>query len=173
MSHDFYIKSDFTLHELNDGNPLAVLVCSENRKVCKLCGAVEPTLPCPKNHLKLKDMFEAIRAQQLTRGIDYSKATLAARKAYASECALALHVEVSELASSWAFASWKTTKTDEENIKREIVDCFFFLANIAASFDIKTEDLEKMFFWVLDNNAKRIANGVHKEVDLATKTTKL
>lgn len=114
--------------------------------------------------MTLYEMFAAIKTQQLARGIDHSALTAEQSKAYANACALALHVEVSELASSWAFAPWKTTDTDVENIKREIVDCLFFLANIAESFGITTQDLEDMFLWVLDNNYKRMQNGHHKEV---------
>lgn len=114
--------------------------------------------------LTLRTIIDKIREQQQARGADFKAMSFEARKHYASECAHALFVEVGELSASWPFASWKTGVTDVENIKREIIDCIFFLVNIALCFDITTEDLEAMFKWVLNNNAQRIANGEHKEV---------
>jgi len=110
----------------------------------------------------LKKLLSLISDQQKARGIDVSRISRRARIQYASECVLALHVEVSELASSWPFASWKTTPIDRKNIKRELVDCVFFLANIAACFDIGPDELVSSFNWVLSNNYIRIHNGVHK-----------
>jgi len=112
--------------------------------------------------LTLRVMFDQIRAQAARRGIVYASLSESERVAYASECVHALSVEVAELASSWSFASWKTTPTDIENIKREVIDCFFFLANICACFNVSVWDLAETFQWVLENNDKRIANGEHK-----------
>jgi len=112
--------------------------------------------------MTLKEMFNKIKAQQLARGIDQRTMTADQKKAYASACALALHVEVSELASSWAFAPWKTNRTDSDNVEREIIDCIFFLANIAECFNITTNQLEARFNWVLQNNQRRMEDGTHK-----------
>ena len=112
----------------------------------------------------LERLFSRIRAQQNMRGVVYQDMTSEQRLAYANECVLALSVEVSELAASWAFASWKTNVTDTENIEREIIDCIFFLTNIACCFGIGPKDLIKRFDIVLDNNDHRIKTGVHKEV---------
>jgi len=116
--------------------------------------------------LRLNELFYQIIMQQGHRGIVYSEMSSEQKLAYASQCALALSVEVGELASSWPFASWKTTKVDVENIEREIIDCIFFLVNIASCFNITADDLEQRFKWVLNNNYKRILNGQHKEVAL-------
>ena len=114
--------------------------------------------------LTLETIISKIREQQLLRGADCKAMSPLARLSYASECAHALFVEAGELSSSWPFASWKTGDIDVENIKREIIDCIFFLVNIALCFDITTEDLAAMFSWVLNNNKNRIASGEHKEV---------
>lgn len=116
--------------------------------------------------LTLEEMYNKIVNQQNMRGIIYQDLTEEQRKTYASACAHALHVEVAELASSWAFAPWKTTETDTENISREIIDCIFFLVNIAKSFNVTPKDLTVMFEWVLNNNKNRIMSGHHKEVKL-------
>jgi len=116
--------------------------------------------------LTLYKMFGKIRAQQNMRGIIYQDMTADQKLHYANECVLALSVEVSELASSWPFASWKTTKIDIDNIEREIIDCFFFLSNIADCFNITTEDLAKRFEAVLENNQRRINDGTHKTMRL-------
>lgn len=113
-------------------------------------------------------LFAKIVAQQNKRGVVYQDMTTHQKVAYANECALALSVEVSELASSWPFASWKTGKIDIDNIEREIVDCVFFLVNIASCFDVTPTDLVERFQVVLDNNQARIDNGVHKEVDITS-----
>ena len=112
----------------------------------------------------LERLFSKIRAQQNMRGVVYQDMTSEQRLAYANECVLALSVEVSELAASWAFASWKTNVTDTENIEREIIDCIFFLTNIACCFGIEPKDLVKRFDIVLANNDHRIKTGMHKEV---------
>lgn len=114
--------------------------------------------------LTLSTIIDQIKEQQLLRGADFKAMSPSARQAYASECAHALFVEAGELSSSWPFASWKTGDIDVENIKREIVDCIFFLVNIALCFDITHEDLAAKFRWVLNNNKNRIASGEHKEV---------
>jgi dimeric dUTPase (all-alpha-NTP-PPase superfamily) len=112
--------------------------------------------------MRLDNLMAKVKCQQKQRGIDYKQLTEEQKIKYASECAHALMVEAAELSSSWAFASWKTTSTDIDNIKREIIDCMFFLVNIAECFDITPEELDNKFLWVLDNNQKRILNGEHR-----------
>jgi len=121
--------------------------------------------------MRLFEIVHHIVEQQGHRGIVYSEMSTEQKLAYASQCALALSVEVGELASSWPFASWKTTKVDVENIEREIIDCIFFLVNIASCFNITADDLEQRFRWVLLNNYKRIRNGEHKEVSVRLEST--
>lgn len=116
--------------------------------------------------MTLEEIFVKIRIQQLTRGINQNTMSADQKKQYASQCALALHVEVSELASSWAFAPWKTGHTDADNIEREIIDCLFFLVNIAECFNISSAQLEERFKWVLGNNQRRIGDGTHQPVKL-------
>jgi len=116
--------------------------------------------------ITLKEMMTGITAQQKLRGVVYSEMTADQRIKYASECAHALLVEAAELSSSWPFASWKTTPIDRENIEREIIDCVFFLVNIASSFYITPEKLQDRYEWVLANNLRRIENGEHQEVEL-------
>ena len=116
--------------------------------------------------ITLQEIFNQIRCQQADRGIVQENMTADQKKQYASHCALALHVEVSELASSWAFAPWKTGYTDADNIEREIIDCIFFLVNIAECFSITPAQLETRFNWVLENNQRRIGDGTHKPVKL-------
>ena len=120
--------------------------------------------------LTLDEIVGLIKQQQLKRGLQFEGMPEEVRIKYASACALALHVEVGELSSSWAFAPWKSTVTDVENIKREIIDCIFFLANISFCFDITTDDLQRMFFWVLNNNQRRMASGEHKDLSTDTQT---
>ena len=114
--------------------------------------------------ITLETIISKIKEQQLARGADFAAMSPEAKRQYASECAHALFVEVAELCSSWPFASWKTGDTDVENIKREIIDCIFFLVNISMCFDITPADLQAKFIWVINNNARRIASGEHKEV---------
>ena len=116
--------------------------------------------------ITLEQMMRKITAQQNLRGVVFQDMTDEQKMAYANECVLALHVEVSELASSWPFASWKTTETDTENIEREIIDCIFFLTNIARCFNIDSGALESRFGVVLDNNQRRIDDATHKPVTI-------
>ena len=120
--------------------------------------------------MRLDNMMARIKHQQQKRGVIYKDMTEEQKIIYASQCAHALMVEVAELSDSWAFAPWKTTNTDIDNIKREVIDCFFFLLNICECFDITPEELDNKFLWVLENNQKRIDNGVHKSME--AKTTK-
>ena len=116
--------------------------------------------------LGLHSIFRKLVAQQNMRGVVFHKMTEEQKLSYANECVLALSVEVSELASSWPFASWKTTETDTPNIEREIVDCLFFLVNISSCFGIKPEDIISRLEVVLENNQRRIDAGIHKNVKL-------
>ena len=112
----------------------------------------------------LEQLFTKIMAQQNMRGVVCQDMTAEQKLSYANQCVLALSVEVSELASSWPFASWKTNAIDQDNIEREIVDCVFFLVNIACCFDIKPSDLVSRFNVVLENNYRRIEERIHKDV---------
>lgn len=114
--------------------------------------------------MTIYELFERIKAQQQARGQKLSLMSQTEREIYASECVLALHVEVSELASSWAFARWKNTEPDIDNIKREVVDCLFFLVNICSMFNISSGDIVLKFDWVLANNYERIRNGQHRPI---------
>lgn len=108
----------------------------------------QPTLT-EKSTEALERLFLKINAQQSQRGVVFRDMTSKEKRFYANECVLALSVEVSELASSWPFASWKTGKADVENIEREIIDCVFFLTNIACCFGIGPSDLIERFEVVL------------------------
>jgi len=123
--------------------------------------------------MRIDDMMLRIKHQQAKRGIVYDKMTEGQKLNYASQCAHALLVEAAELSSSWAFADWKTTNTDIDNIKREAIDCFFFILNICECFDITAQELDNKFLWVLENNLKRIESGEHKSMEATDKTTKL
>ena len=113
----------------------------------------------------IQEIMCRIVAQQNLRGIVYCEMTQEQKLTYASHCAHALMVEGAELSSSWAFAPWKSTPVDRENIKREVVDCIFFLVNICGCFDIESSELMKTFEWVLKNNARRMENGEHKSME--------
>jgi dimeric dUTPase (all-alpha-NTP-PPase superfamily) len=112
----------------------------------------------------LARLFLKIMAQQNLRGIVYQDMSNEQKLRYANECVLALFVEVGELASSWPFASWKTGTVDIENIEREIIDCVFFLTNIACCFGIEPAALIRRFEIVLANNLDRIDKQIHKAV---------
>lgn len=118
-----------------------------------------------EENVMLSKVFAKIRSQQNQRGVVYQDMTPEQKLAYANQCVLALSVEVGELASSWPFASWKTTPVDRENIEREIIDILFFTVNIADCFNIQPLDLVERFEIVLANNQRRIDNGEHKEVE--------
>lgn len=116
--------------------------------------------------MEIHELFVRITEQQERRGKPFAQLTDDQKKAYASEAALALFVEVGELTSSWPFASWKTTPVDQENIKRELVDILFFMNIIRLCHNISVSELTDMFQWVLKNNDRRMATGEHKEVEL-------
>jgi len=72
--------------------------------------------------------------------------------------ALGLFMEVAELTESFQFKPWKEglgRVIDQENLKREIIDCLFFLHHIAECFDITDFDLDQKFEEVLKNNERR------------------
>ena len=128
---------------------------------------METSKVSPRALFALESVFAKIVSQQNQRGVVYQDMTEEQKIHYANECVLALSVEVSELASSWPFASWKTGAIDVDNIEREIVDCIFFLVNISKCFNITPADLVNRFGAVLENNQVRIDNGAHKQVELS------
>ena len=76
----------------------------------------------------------------------------------ASEYALALFMEVAELTDSIQFKPWcggHNAVLDRSNLKREIVDCLFFLHHIAECYDITPGELQETFEWVMKNNKRR------------------
>jgi len=72
---------------------------------------------------------------------------------------LGLFMEVSELTDSFPWKPWKPglEQLDRENLKREIVDCFFFLHHIADCFEIGPDELRQKYQSVMENNIKRYA----------------
>lgn len=164
--HELYTRNDFTQEEIDRKNALAVAVLRDHRNICKQCGSEDFRLPCSRERLTLEVIMECIELQQKARGIDFNILTEPAKIAYASANGMALAVEVGELVSSWPFASWKSNKIDYANISREIIDCIFFLVNIAYCFGITAEDLQDKFTWVLENNYRRMESGEHKEVQI-------
>ena len=72
--------------------------------------------------------------------------------------ALGLFMEVAELTESFQFKPWRLEHNviiDRENLKREIVDCLFFLHHIAECFDVTPEELDIKFQQVMSNNRRR------------------
>jgi NTP pyrophosphatase (non-canonical NTP hydrolase) len=67
-------------------------------------------------------------------------------------------MEVAELTDSLNWKPWKGEIDDRENLKREIVDCFFFLHHIAVTKGISLQELEEEFRKVLENNERRYLN---------------
>jgi NTP pyrophosphatase (non-canonical NTP hydrolase) len=72
-----------------------------------------------------------------------------------TEYGLALFMEVAELVDSMNWNPWKEEMHDRENLKREIVDCLFFLHHIAEVNNISAAELEEKYNWVMENNKKR------------------
>jgi NTP pyrophosphatase (non-canonical NTP hydrolase) len=84
------------------------------------------------------------------------------KQQYFNDCALALNQEVAEAVDSTPWKPWRNREDqlrDIPNLEREIIDCFFFLCNMARCHDISGADLEARFHVVLANNQKRIKNG--------------
>lgn len=96
--------------------------------------------------------------------------------------AFALQMEVAELIDSLNWKPWRKTPSlikDEENLKREIVDCLYFLHHIATAAGFTEVDLEKKFIEVDMNNRRRYLGGDFSEeeepsmIDIAKKLDKL
>jgi NTP pyrophosphatase (non-canonical NTP hydrolase) len=81
------------------------------------------------------------------------------------ELALALNQEVAELIDSVPWKPWRDISDqsyDYENLKREIVDCIFFLIEISELFGITCQELFDKYDEVMLNNHKRLENGYSK-----------
>jgi len=82
----------------------------------------------------------------------------------ARDLCLGLFMEVSELTDSFQWKPWrKHIKIDRENVKREVVDCIFFLHHIADCFGIDATDLQATYVQVMANNRKRYIEGDFSE----------
>ncbi len=102
----------------------------------------------------------AMREYQQALGYDINKMDLNERNEYARQCSLALFMEVSELTDSFQWKPWRPIGTpDKENLKREVIDCLFFLHHIAECFGIDGADLTEKFEEVMQNNYIRLKNG--------------
>ncbi len=72
----------------------------------------------------------------------------------------ALFMEVAELQDSFSWKPWRdSVAADKENIKREIVDCLFFLHHIGTCFSIGPAELEAKYNEVMTNNVTRYHDG--------------
>ena len=81
------------------------------------------------------------------------------------EYARGLQMEVSELIESFQHKPWRANFgkiLDRDNLKKEIIDCLFFLHHIANAANISQEELIEKFRWVLKNNYRRYANDSEK-----------
>lgn len=95
---------------------------------------------------------------------DPTGAPLPHRIKLARECSQALFMEVAELTDSFQWKPWRKEKSvDVPNVKREIVDCLFFLHHIAECFGIDHHDLQATFSGVMANNKKRYIDGDFSE----------
>lgn len=99
-------------------------------------------------------------------GVNYQSKSELEKLALAREYALALFQEVAELTDSFQFASWKKPITDRQNIKREVVDCLFFLHHICRCFEIMPIELVEMGKWVIENNKRRYYDNGNRETQL-------
>jgi len=112
---------------------------------------------------------ELTRFQNKMQMTSLDGAPLLTRVLQASRMCSGLFMEVAELQDSF---SWKMLRdsnrkeepyVDKENVKREIVDCLFFLHHIAESFGINDTDLQATFIEVMANNRKRHLDGDFSE----------
>ena len=89
------------------------------------------------------------------------------RISLARDLSLGLFMEVSELTDSFQWKPWREKEyVNVDNVKREIVDCLFFLHHIAECFNIDDIDLQVKFTEVMANNRKRYIDGDFTEEEV-------
>ena len=113
----------------------------------------------------IQNWDEMTNFQNTMQGCSLAGAPLKAKVHQAVRMCNGLFMEVAELQDSF---SWKIARDvnrveeptiDRENVKREIVDCLFFLHHIGECFGIRPVDLNHTFNEVMANNKKRHIDG--------------
>jgi NTP pyrophosphatase (non-canonical NTP hydrolase) len=110
----------------------------------------------------LNELFELQEEYQKKLGYDVEDMSHDEKRQYRQDCMLALYQEVAELVDSTPWKPWRSEEDqtlDIPNAEREIIDCLFFLFNIARTLGISGRDLEDRFHKVLSNNLARIESG--------------
>ncbi len=99
--------------------------------------------------------------QNKMNGASLEGAPLPLRITLARQMCNALFMEVAELQDSFSWKPWRKDNQvlDRENLKREMVDCIFFLHHIGECFGITPAELNSKFDEVMTNNIKRYHDG--------------
>jgi dimeric dUTPase (all-alpha-NTP-PPase superfamily) len=129
--------------------------------------------PPTKPALTLECMLERIIEYQQALfeqcgGLGYKEPAFHKRMGLARNAALGLFMEVAEMTDSMPWKPWRTIDDqpyDRENLKREIIDCIFFLASVSAFNYVSSSELEEHFEKVMANNYARLTNGYNKKLN--------
>jgi NTP pyrophosphatase (non-canonical NTP hydrolase) len=118
--------------------------------------------------MQVMKMLDQIKEYQAKLGYTYEYETEEERMKHTRELTLALMVEVVEFVEWTPWKPWREIADQESNISEaafELVDIFFFMANLWNTLGIPTSSFEEFFEMKLKENLSRIDRGYNKPIE--------
>jgi dimeric dUTPase (all-alpha-NTP-PPase superfamily) len=109
---------------------------------------------------KLDTLFSIQEKLQELYGYKFPFKDEKKRQEYISDNALNLYVEIGESIKNTKYKKWKKNQEfNEEEFKKELVDCWHFLINLTLASGMDSEDLLKRYIEKNNENKQRINEG--------------
>lgn len=115
--------------------------------------------------MQLSDALEKIREYQAKLGYDYEYPSMEERMKHVRDLSLAQVVEVVEFLDWTPWKPWRSLEDqtfNREEAALELVDQFFFMANLWAAIGMTPKEFEFLFLSKLSENLDRIERGYNK-----------
>lgn len=114
----------------------------------------------------ITEALDLIKEYQSKLGYDFTYKDMDAQMEHTRQLALALNVEVAEFLDWLPFKPWRDVKDQPYNKREaalELIDIFFFTANLWATLGMPTKDFSIMFQEKLEENMDRIQRGYNRD----------
>jgi hypothetical protein len=115
--------------------------------------------------MRLVVAIELIKAYQKKLGYDFEYESVEAQMEHIRNLALAQTVEVSEFLEWLPYKPWRKVEDQTFNVPEaalELVDQFFFMADMWLALGLSPEMFEQAFEHKLEENLDRIERGYNK-----------
>jgi len=125
--------------------------------------------------MQITTALDQIKSYQKELGYNFKYKDTEAQMDHIRDLALALNVEVAEFLGWLPFKPWRPIEGQEFDVPEaamELIDIFFFTANLWSALGLPTSSFEELFQIKLEENLSRISRGYNKSVETPKGETK-